>query len=54
MLWHVSPRIRNESTFQKLIPPTGPGAATVDRGKPRMCVTRKGDEPRTLPKTKPI
>ena len=51
---HFAPRIRNESALQKPIPPTGPGAATVDRAKARMCVTRKGGEPRTLPKTKPI
>lgn len=51
---HLRQRIRNELTFKKSVPPTGPGAATVDRGRPRMCATRKGSEPRTLPKTKPI
>jgi hypothetical protein len=46
---HVRRRIRNELALKKPAPPTGPGAATVDRAKARMCATRQGGEPRTLP-----
>jgi len=50
----VLPRIRKEVAVKKRLQPTGPGAATVDRAKARMCVTCKGNEPTTLPKAKPI
>ena len=42
--------IRNEPAFNKPVLPTGPGAATVDRAKARMCEAAR-PRTKTLPKT---
>src|SRR5688572_3632154 len=46
---HVRSCIRNELALKKSTPPTGPGAATVDRGKPRMCAALPGRRTKNAP-----